>query len=315
MDYGSKAPPELIKQNTKPSPPVLKVPDLIADFLHYLQHQKSCSAQTLKAYSLDLSQAFANTSEISAEELLGTARRAQSFWGRLSLSSRNRKTATLKSFFGWLYEKNYISKPVGQLLIGPKVPKKIPDFISVDEVLAILSHYENQNPTDEKSSIQQIKEVVLFLLLYGGGLRISEACQAKWSDFNLQSRSLRIKGKGNKERIVILPKICMNKIDRLKKLSGEETYIFGANELNSRTGYEWIRQMGIKSKLMNPLHPHSLRHSFATHMLASGANLRILQKLLGHDSLSATEKYTHLNVDQLARTLESKHPLSKLKSK
>ena len=315
MDYGLKDTKKPFKQNTIQTLEPLALPLLISDFLHFLRHQKSCSELTLKAYSLDLSQAFAEKKQVPHEELLGTARAAQSKWGKLSLASRNRKTATLKSFFGWLYDKSHIAKPVGELLIGPKVPKKIPNFISVDEILSILSHYENLNSADEKNSIQNAKEVVLFLFLYGGGLRISEACQAKWSDLNIQSRSLRITGKGNKERLVILPKMCMSKIETLKQLCEATTYVFGNTELNSRTGYEWIRQMGIKSHLMNPLHPHSLRHSFATHMLASGANLRTLQKLLGHDSLQATEKYTHLNVDQLARTLESKHPLSRPRNK
>lgn len=318
MDYGLKATKKdikNIKQNAQHPPATLVLSELITDFLQFLRHQKSSSELTLKAYSLDLSQAFTKKNEINANDLLTHARQAQSGWGKLSMSSRNRKTATLKSFFRWLYDRNYIVKPVGELLIGPKVPKKIPDFISVDEILSILHLYENLKPVDEKNTVLQAKELVLFLLLYGGGLRISEACTAKWNDLNFQSRSLRITGKGNKERIVILPKICFSKIERLKELTEESTYIFGVTELNSRTGYEWIRQMGKKANLMNPLHPHSLRHSYATHMLASGANLRTLQKLLGHDSLQATEKYTHLNVDQLARTLESKHPLSKPRPK
>ena len=90
-------------------------------------------------------------------------------------------------------------------------------------------------------------------------------------------------------------------------------YAFGEHELNTRTAYEMIRGLGKKVGLMNPLHPHALRHSFATHLLASGANLRTLQTLLGHDSLQATEKYTHLNVDQLARLIEQTHPLAKIK--
>lgn len=315
MNYGLKISKRELKQNTQQRTQILTMAILINDFLQYLRFQKSCSELTLKAYAIDLRQAFAEKNKIADDDLLATARSAQSQWGKLSLSSRNRKTATLKSFFGWLYENDTIQKPVGELLIGPKVPKKIPDFISVDEILSILSHYENLKPVDDKSSVQQSKEIVLFLLLYGGGLRISEACQSKWSDLNMQLRSLRINGKGNKERIVILPKMCMSKIEQLKNISGDCLFLFGVNELNSRTGYEWIRQLGVKAHLMNPLHPHSLRHSFATHMLASGANLRTLQKLLGHDSLQATEKYTHLNVDQLARTMESKHPLSKPRNK
>lgn len=289
----------------------ISVPQLIADFLHHLSFQKSCSPLTLKAYKKDLEQAYIEPI-INTSELLQISRKAQSQWSGLSQSSRNRKTATLKSFLGWLYETKKIDKPLGDLLIGPKVPKKIPDFISVDEVLSVISYFENKKTTEAKAQMQNLKELSLFLLLYGAGLRISEACGLKWTDINLQNRSLRIKGKGDKERLVILPKFCANKVAECKK-QNSNVYVFGDTPLNTRTGYEWIRQIGKKCNLLHSLHPHSLRHSFATHMLASGANLRTLQKLLGHESLQATEKYTHLNVDQLARTLENKHPLSKLK--
>lgn len=289
----------------------LSIQALTEDFLKHLSHQKSCSPLTLKAYKKDIEQAFFEPT-IESTELLQTARKAQSAWSRLSQSSRNRKTASLKSFLGWLYETKKIEKPIGELLIGPKVPKKIPDFISVDEVLTILGYFQNLKSADKIKNFQTMKELSLFLLLYGAGLRISEACGLKWSDINLQSRSLRIKGKGDKERIVIIPQFCAHKIQDYKKLCST-VYVFGDAPLNSRSGYEWIRQLGKRCELLHSLHPHSLRHSFATHMLASGANLRTLQKLLGHESLQATEKYTHLNVDQLARTLESKHPLSKLK--
>ncbi len=288
---------------------IIPLPQLIADFLHHLSFQKSCSPLTLKAYKKDLEQAFIEPT-VKTSELLQVSRRAQSQWSALSQSSRNRKTATLKSFLGWLYEIKKIDKPLGELLIGPKVPKKIPDFISVDEVLSVISYFENNKTTDTKQQTQNLKVLSLFLLLYGAGLRISEACGLKWNDFNLQTRSLRIKGKGDKDRIAILPKFCADKVAECKK-QNNSVYVFGDTPLNSRTGYEWIRQLGKKCNLLHSLHPHSLRHSFATHMLASGANLRTLQKLLGHESLQATEKYTHLNVDQLARTLESKHPLSK----
>ncbi len=288
-----------------------QIPHLVSEFLLHLAHQKSCSPLTLKAYKKDLEQAF-TTPTVDSGDLLALARKAQSQWSPLTNNSRNRKTATLKSFFGWLYDSKFIEKPLADLLVGPKVPKKIPDFISVDEVLSVISYFENYKDSDQKTKLQNLKELALFLLLYGAGLRISEACTLKWSAVNLQSRSVRIKGKGDKERIVILPQFCSQKITTLKEQL-PAVYIFGEAPLNSRTGYEWIRQIGKKCHLLHSLHPHSLRHSFATHMLASGANLRTLQKLLGHESLQATEKYTHLNVDQLARTMESKHPLSKFK--
>lgn len=238
----------------------------------------------------------------SETELLSRARQALTNWGHLSLASRNRKSATLKSFFGYLFNEGIIERDLAAQIHSPKVPKKIPHFLSVDEVIAVLKSYQNdpqQNP----------KELLLFLLLYGTGLRVSEACSLQWKHVDLQQRVLRVKGKGDKERLVAFPKTVAQVFRGIPK---ETDSVWGENQLSTRVAYEWIRSRGVKAGLLRPIHPHALRHSFATHLLSSGANLRTLQELLGHESLQATEKYTHLGVDQLARTMEKHHPLGSL---
>lgn len=306
----------------------------IHNFLKYLDNIESCSPLTLKAYALDLNQAFflkartplnarknsnlINLADVkaasfnTAEELWLLCRDSLTQWGRLSPASRNRKIATLKSFFNWLYAEKIIDKNYADQLVCPKVPKKIPHFISVDEVISILQFFnQSQSSTSSDEEIQNQK--TLFNLLYGGGLRISEACNLRWKDVRLEERKILILGKGHKERLIIIPETC-NEVLKAQKARHQSTeFVFGDAPLNSRKGYEYIRSLGKKVGLMNPLHPHSLRHSFATHMLASGTNLRTLQTMLGHESLQATEKYTHLNIDTLARIVEVKHPLSKKK--
>lgn len=301
----------------------------IHNFLKYLENIESCSPLTLKAYALDLEQAFfhktkkpthpqKNNNLIKLSEIKATAfnsgedlwllcRDSLTQWGRLSPASRNRKIASLKSFFNWLYSERIIDKNYADQLVCPKVPKKIPHFISVDEVISILQ-FLNQNSEDD---IQNQK--ILFNLLYGGGLRISEACNLRWKDVQLENRKILILGKGQKERLIIIPETCNDILKAQKARNTTAEFVFGDAPLNSRKGYEYIRSLGKKAGLMNPLHPHALRHSFATHMLASGTNLRTLQTMLGHESLQATEKYTHLNIDTLARTVEVRHPLSKKK--
>lgn len=301
----------------------------IRNFLKYLKNIESCSPLTIKAYTLDLNQAFfqnatpkrhreknnnlinlVDSKAISfsnGEDLWLTCRDSLTQWGRLSLASRNRKIATLKSFFNWLYSERLIDKNYANQLVCPMVPKKIPHFISVDEVISILQ-FLNQT-TDEDSQVQK----ALFNLLYGGGLRISEACNLRWKDVQLEERRILVLGKGQKERLIIIPETCNDVLKAHRARNKDSEYVFGQEPLSSRKGYEYIRMLGKKVGLMNPLHPHSLRHSFATHMLASGTNLRTLQSMLGHDSLTATEKYTHLNIDTLARIVEVKHPLSKKK--
>ena len=295
----------------------LNLVELIANYLKYMKNIESCSALTIKAYRNDLKQAYQNiNSEISAdlistESLWNRTRLGLNQWSKLSLSTRNRKIATLKSFFNWLYQEKWIETNYAHLLICPKVPKKIPHFISVDEVMSVI-HFYNSRTKD----LKETRELCLFILLYSGGLRISEACQLKWSAVSLNDRKLIIRGKGNKERLLILPEFCIDHLKYLKQFTFKinavhSDYIFSDQALNPRTGFEMIRTCGKKSGLISAINPHALRHSYATHLLASGANLRILQKLLGHDSLQATEKYTHLNIDSLARTMEKNHPLGK----
>jgi integrase/recombinase XerC/integrase/recombinase XerD len=286
----------------------LNLQETVSKFIKYLINIESCSDLTIKAYRLDLSQAFPELKSQekftgwSEAELLSRARQALTGWGALSPASRNRKASTLKSYFGYLYQEGLIERDLASLIPSPKVPRKIPHFLSVDEVLSILQSFERDH------SPEAAGEKLLFLLLYGGGLRVSEACELRWGDVDFYSHILRITGKGNKERIVALPKSLIPLLKKTRQQTKTE-FVWGREALNPRVAYDWVRRRGAKAGLMRPVHPHALRHSFATHLLSSGANLRTLQELLGHESLQATEKYTHLGVDQLARTLEKHHPL------
>lgn len=288
------------------SPLTFSLSEQVDKFLNSLENIESSSAHTLKAYRLDLAQAYPDlkdpakkTKLWSSDELLAQARKALLTWGPLSLASRNRKAATLKSFFSYLFQEGLIEQNLADQIHCPKVPKRIPHFLSVDEVIAVLHSFDRdaEDTRDEK---------LLFLILYGAGLRVSEACSLQWKDIDLQQRVLRVKGKGNKERLVAIPKPLS---ELLKSTPRPSDSLF--ENLSTRKAYDWIRNRGVKAGLLRPIHPHALRHSYATHLLASGANLRTLQELLGHESLQATEKYTHLGVDQLARTLENHHPFGR----
>lgn len=314
--------------------------DEVCNFLKYMKNIRSSPANTLRAYGLDLEQAFGvsfrgslsiddfadfaskksslfppnhtpstQVQKISFEDeaaLLSLARAAQTGWSHLSLSSRNRKAATLKSFFKWAFYSGLLKQDLSHQIQSPRIPQTIPHYISVDEALLIVRSFEQPQTTTE--TLQNTREELLFLLLYGGGLRVSEACKLSWHQIHLQTRSLRILGKGQKERLVILPKAVMEKL-ALWRTTNETKFIFGEKPLDRRTAYAWIQRRGKMVGLHAPLHPHALRHSYATHLLTGGVNLRILQELLGHESLIATQKYTHLSLDALARTMESHHPL------
>lgn len=168
-----------------------------------------------------------------------------------------------------------------------------------------LIQYLNKAETHPSLTQQRL----LFFTIYGCGLRVSEACQIKMEDINLSKRQLRILGKGGKERMAVLPGALIPILEEQKKQKNK--FLFGDKPLATRTAYDRIRKLGVAAGLLKPLHPHALRHSYATHLLSSGSDLRVLQQLMGHQSLAATELYTHLDVDQLARSMERYHPLSK----
>lgn len=293
-------------------------------FLSELEEQGGRSPHTLKGYKIDLEQVFSteemllNNEEITEEKLYRMVIAAQNRWAELALASRNRKAGTLKSFFNWMYRHGFIDYPLAEKIQAPKVPKKIPHFISIDEAIQLI-----KSLWAEQAHVQIISHRVLILLLYGGGLRVSEACHLKWSDVDFAKRQILVKGKGGKERWVVLPQIVIETLQLFLNLRQftkgpsnnkwpkgiADEYVWGERALSCRVAFSWVRTWGAKAQLLKPLNPHALRHSYATHLLQSGADLRALQELLGHSSLMATEKYTHLNVDHLSRVVNSLHPL------
>lgn len=304
--------------------------DQVCKYLKYLAHLKTASDHTSKSYANDLSQFVfpqgegrilyslestedpfqihivketraAHPEDLDAE-VARLVHQSLERWSPLTSATRNRKFTVLRGFLSWLFEHKLISKNWRPQLVGPKVQQKIPHFLSLDEVLSIFKTLgAESSPT-----------LLLVSLLYGGGLRVSEACALQWRDLKPESRSVLIRGKGGRERIVVLPEFTWQCLMRFPR---SERFVFGDEPLGSRQAYELVRRAGAKAQLLRPLHPHSLRHSYATHLLSSGTDLRVLQELLGHKSLTATQKYTHLSLDHLARSLETFHPLSASKLK
>ncbi|MCB9025153.1 MAG: tyrosine-type recombinase/integrase [Bdellovibrionaceae bacterium] len=311
--------------------------DLALKFLQFQVLNNAASYYTSKSYANDLRQFFSHvtfskpffriskkTIELeylgifstlsenplqnwSETQLLEWVRKAQSSWAHLSLASRNRKASCLKSFLNWLHKEGHIQKNLSSLVQAPRVPIKLPNFLSVDECFSLIKYLTSKTNHEDLESLEKL---VLVLLLYGGGLRVSEACDLKWKNIELSKSRVLILGKGGKERWGPLPQLC---ITYIKKMPRSSNYLFGDNALSTRKAYDWVRNAGKEAGLIRPLSPHALRHSFATHILTSGADLRVIQELLGHNSLNATQKYTHLSVDQLAHKLENFHPLAQKK--
>ncbi len=305
---------------------ILDLGEYLCKYLEYLDFQSALSPHSLRAYSTDVLQVFQLDSLyiVSGPKINGecdyfvqsnenqtiimsyedwTARGLEKLrsWDDISVKSRKRKISSLNGFLNWL--RSYHGIDLGLKVEAPRgVHRKLPHFLSMDECMGILSHLNSPPLTD----LKQVQKK-LFTLLYGCGLRISEACEVKWENFSFSQRTLKVRGKGNKERLVVIPKSVSR---YLQSLDRKGPYIWGDKALPTRTAYQRVKDMGKAADLIKPLHPHALRHSYATHLLSSGSDLRVLQQLLGHQSLAATELYTHLDMDQLANTMESHHPLS-----
>lgn len=299
----------------------VKLGSLSAKYLNFQMKSGTLRPLTVRAYAVDLRQAFQldvhGDLELStfsgfrftpkggpkpspksgfdmAPELKEQLLRAQKRWGELSPASRHRKTATLKSFCLWLYHQGLTEVNLGHSLSFPKVPRKLPTQLSVEETLALLKHLEaGEDP----------RPLALFLLLYGGGLRLGEALGLRAQDIDPLEGRVMVRGKGGKSRWVPLPPRALK---ALAQLDAQDFW----GPITPRQVYGWIRKAGEEAGIHKRVHPHALRHSYATHLLLSGSDLRTLQDLLGHAHLSATERYTHLTVDHLATTLEKYHPLS-----
>ena len=247
---------------------------------------------------------------LDASLLLKEVHRTLASWASCAPATKNRKFACLRAFMKWLFQKGHLDKNISSQIHPPKVPRQMPNYLSVDEALAILETLKKGVGAEKKTSSglrRGDRDLVLFALLYGCGLRVSEAGSAKWSNLDLRGRCLRIIGKGGKERVVVLPKLALQAIQRLERVGD---YLFGETALNSRTAYSIIRKLGKKSGIAKPISPHALRHSFATHLLKGGTDLRIIQEVLGHETLATTQRYTHLDLEDLQISLNRFHPLN-----
>lgn len=302
----------------------LKLSQMVCNYLKTLDLQESVSPNTIKSYAKDLEQFLSSTGSckisvadgvrvhfigtepfLSEDDVKITLQKTLNSWANLSLASRNRKISCLKSFFDWAQQKHYFEGNPCLHVIAPKVPFRTPHFLSIDEVQSVMAVLKTRPLLEKK----------LFALLYGGGLRISEATSLKWNQLEMTKQALRVLGKGQKERIVTLPTPAWEIITTEENLT-EKTKTERAQPiiaLSSQQAYWKVREWGRLAGLTKNLHPHALRHSMATHLLSSGADLRILQELLGHDSLATTQRYTHLQLQHLAASLEKHHPLSQNK--
>jgi integrase/recombinase XerD len=296
----------------------------IQEFLDHLVAEKGSSENTVAAYRNDLQQFYAFMSQpeqLGADGEWGDVQRDQLINYILYLKERRyasatvaRKVAALKSFFHFLLRTGAISEDPSEDLDSPKVKKQLPQTLSPDEVDRLLAL-----PSDSGRTPKALRDTALLELLYATGMRVSEIAQLTVEDVDLEGGTVRCVGKGSKERVMPLyPKAVEAVSDYLdhgrSALLGdnpEERTLFlnPRGERLTRQGL-WLIIKGYARELDldDQVTPHTLRHSFATHMLNGGAGLREVQRLLGHANISTTQIYTHVSRDRLRQVYDEAHP-------
>jgi tyrosine recombinase XerC len=284
-------------------------------FLEYLKSEKNFSLNTINSYKRDIQQFFSYLEEKSLELESVSVKELRNYLAYLkeinSRSSIARKISSLRSFFKFLVKKhNFFSNPA-KVLFSPKLEKKLPIFLDKTEIIELIESPDPNTPLGKRD--RAILEV-----LYATGIRVSEIVNLNIWDIDLNSEEIKVVGKGAKERIVILGEKAREALKiyireaRPELLKGKEEEALFVNKSGTRLTVRSIQRMvdkyikilGSRKKVT----PHSIRHTFATHLLEGGADLRSVQELLGHSSLSTTQIYTHLTKERLKKIYDQTHP-------
>ncbi len=310
--------------------PQSPLPDPLQAYLTHLEAAKGYSPATLRAYENDLlqfhhflhrfaetSQGLAAPNEVQREQL----RRFLAELHRQGVrkSSMARKLSSLRSFFRHCAARGLMRHNPAQGLRNPKQDKPQPRALNVDQSLALVDSRQSRasTPEDPRKMALRLRDIALAELLYGAGLRISEALNLNLEHVSPQDETVRVLGKGNKERLAPLGGAARQALAAYLQLrplldaTGKEQAIFlGAKgkRLQRRQANRIVADLAREAGLPQDVSPHMLRHSFATHLLQAGADLRSVQELLGHARLSTTQRYTHLELGRLIATYDKAHP-------
>lgn len=298
--------------------------DLIEQYGAHLRVERNLSPHTLRNYLSDLKQfqKFLHHEElcqgkekkITVQEV--DHRVVRAYLGALAKTSRKssigRKLAALKGFFRYLVKERQISRDPLSGFATPKQEKPLPVFLSVDDVFRLLGSVQGTGPLE-------VRDRALLEVLYSTGIRVSELVGLNWGDIDFQLGILRVLGKGSKERIVPVGEVALQALrdygfeqgKRWERAAKGEAPVF-LNRLGGRITTRSVARIVDKhlrvAGIPVRVGPHGLRHTFATHLLNGGADLRVIQELLGHASLSTTQRYTHVNLDQLTAVYDRAHP-------
>tara|TARA_B100001939_G_scaffold334253_1_gene335046 strand:- start:1481 stop:2368 length:888 start_codon:yes stop_codon:yes gene_type:complete len=288
---------------------------LIKSFSTYLRIERSLSSNTIESYSNDLNKLadFFIPKSLSASKvrLNDLKEFITSISEILSETSQSRIISSIKSFYKFLLIENLIQSDPSENLVSPKVGRKLPNVLTIEEINLIIKSIETSHIGVRNKAIIEI--------IYGCGLRVSELTNLLLSNLFLKQGYIKIVGKGNKERLTPIGSLAVESLnDFLKNIRpnlkindkfSDHVFINNRGTSLSRSMiFKMIKRYVLKANINKDISPHSLRHSFATHLVEGGANLRAVQEILGHSSITTTEIYTHLDSDYLRSNLIDYHP-------
>lgn len=284
----------------------------IANYLEYLDKIRGLSKNTTLSYKRDLEKfgSFLLKEKISTYEEINsdTCSRwiGDLYLNEIDAKSIQRHISSLKGFFSFLIKNNIVINSPMSNIVSPKATKKLPNVLSPEEIEILVSF--------SPKSTQDFRDIAIIELIYSSGLRVSEATNVKLDDFEDNRNFLRVLGKGSKTRLVPVGKYANDAIsawlEKRNSIHSESKYLFlnlRGKKISTRSVQERIRKISVIQGLP-PVNPHMLRHSFATHLLESSGDLRSIQELLGHSSLSTTQIYTKLDYQHLMSVYEKAHP-------
>ncbi|KFZ26100.1 MAG: Tyrosine recombinase XerD [Candidatus Izimaplasma bacterium HR2] len=292
---------------------------LLKEYEYYLKITKGLSHNSIKSYITDLKEyiEFLNKNYLLRDPDKITKQHIRNFIARLkrknnTASSISRKMSAIRSFHKYMLIEKIIYTNVTIGISLPKKEKRLPLVLSVNEIDALMIAADGDDPLE-------LRNRAMLELLYGSGLRITELIELRLADLHLNMGFINVTGKGNKERIVPIGDegqyALKRYLDRgrsvLKKVQGDIIFVNNRGNKISRVGfYKTLKRLAIKAGITKDISPHTLRHSFASHLLENGVDLRMVQELLGHEDISTTQIYTHINKKQLKSVYEEFHPRS-----
>lgn len=291
----------------------------INNFLNYIRIQRGDSPHTLRAYRKDLEEFFkfvrVEPEKVDPLQIRGFL--SEEILKGKSKTTVARKLSTLRSFFSYLYSEGMIKFNPARVVLSVKTVKALPKFLTVDDAFRVV-----EAPSEDRFTVQRDRAILE--ILYGSGIRVSELCGLNLDDIDLKEGLIKVRGKGNKERIVPLGQkakealkkyLATRQILRIKKkLLADETPLFINNRgrrISTRQVRRIVDRYAKTAGVLERIGPHTLRHTFASHLLMEGADLRVIQELLGHACLSTTQIYTHVDLKHLMDVYDRSHPLSK----